>query len=96
MRTKRHIETHTDRGTVGELHCHRSVDFKDLSREGMDDEPMIRVYGGHACANLQLRGIGPITDKGKPRRMIATASYLGKDEVRALIDQLEKVYATLP
>lgn len=83
-----------------QLFCTRRVEFRHLP----DVEPSsprycngIRVYGGHACATLQLCAIGPINDRGngKPRRMIATATYLDKAEVRALIEKLQEIEATL-
>lgn len=72
-------------------HSHR-VDFCELKYP--DAHPgCIRLYGN----TLQLRGYGPITDngKGKPRQMIATASFLDKAEVTALIAKLQEILPTL-
>lgn len=84
-----------------ELHCHRSINFtllEDRTNTDASFDNGIRVYSGHVCAGavLQLRGIGPITTHGKPRRMIATASYLDRQEVRALIAKLQEIERTLP
>lgn len=80
----------------GDMMLKRGVDFLQLEplSEGEEDDG-IRVYGGHACGTIQLRGISPITRGGKPRRMIATASYLDKREVTALIERLTEMRDTL-
>lgn len=80
----------------GELMLKRNVEFRQLDPlpPGEEDDG-IRVYGGHSCAVLQLRGISPLTYGGKPRRLIATASYLDKSEVDSLIAQLKAIRGTL-
>lgn len=83
-------------GESKELWLERNVEFRQLdpTLRGENDD-MIRVYGGYACATLQLRGISSLTRGGKPRRLIATASYLDKTEVRALIEKLQEIERTL-
>lgn len=80
-----------------ELFCERRVEFAELTDcqgpESNDDG--IRIYGGHACATLQLRGVSALTRGGKPRCLIATATYLDKREVHALIIKLTEIEATL-
>lgn len=80
-----------------ELFCERSVEFRELTdHQGpQSNDDGIRIYGGYSCAVLQLRGVSSLTRKGRPRRLIATASYLDKREVRALITKLTEIEATL-
>jgi hypothetical protein len=82
-----------------ELFCERRVEFRELADEDAPLTPNsddgIRIYGSHACAVLQLRGVSALTRKGRPRRLIATASYLDKREVRALIIKLTEIETTL-
>lgn len=83
-----------------ELFCERRVVFHEIPDKDAPSTPNsddgIRIYGGNACAVLQLRGISALTRGGKPRRLIATASYLDRKEVRALIVKLTEIEATLP
>lgn len=93
----RHIERKMKLvGESNELWLERAVDFQQLEPlQPHENDDMIRVYGGYACATLQLRGISSLTRGGKPRRLIATASYLDKREVRALIEKLQEIERTL-
>ena len=80
------------------------IDTKDLT-EGypLDDEGMmaadssIRVYrSGPEGFTLQLRTLGSICrTKGKTRRIISTASYLGVEVLDELIESLQSIKAEL-
>lgn len=80
-----------------QLTCVRRVDFQQMPTKCPlpDDDNCIRVYGGYMNAVIQIRGESPLTDGGKPRHLIATASGLDKNEVRALIAKLQEIEATL-
>lgn len=89
-KTQRRIENVNDN-----LLCHRSsVDFEQLAAPD-NTTGSIRVYGGYACATLQLRGFGQVTRHGRAKQMIATATHLDKDEITALIAKLQEILPTL-
>ena len=100
MITKFNPIKHKQFNENGELYCHRNVRFLELRKTPAASvarpwtDNCIRVYGGLYYAALQLRGVGPITVRGKDRRMIAKAS-LDKKECLALAKKLTDIAATL-
>lgn len=82
------------------LSCTRpyGIDFLELSAASIPPEPLdnaICIYGSHCNAVLQLRGVSSLSRHGKQRRLSATASYLDRKEVAAMIEKLKEILGTL-
>lgn len=87
----------TIKHTSDETQCRRpALEFSKYqgTSDGKALTPMIRLYGGNACAVLQLRGYFRHKN-GKQVPMYATASYLDAKECDALIAKLTMIRATL-
>lgn len=78
--------------TESVLLIERDVEFREIKSHTPEEHGNgIRVYGDV----LQLRAVSPLNHGGKPRNLIATASFLDKSEVRALIERLQEMEKTL-
>lgn len=89
--------------TETQLLCCRpegSIEFREILHHPHDAAGFancIRIYGGSACAVLQLRAVSALTDTpgAKKRILLATAAYLDKNEVAAMIERLQQILPTL-